>query len=175
MGMHSKQESKTEASAYLSSKYLQCRQVCPCFIMEQEKPHPCGNWTRLAGQESSANLRTMSYRIQSDDVLPAANAALLLLWSMERGDFKHGLGPEAASLICSLKCHEKINAHALKAFAVASEYSFFSFGFFVVLHDCMFAFLFNRHSSSADGFRNFLPDSCRIDHLFVKNFLFFFI
>ncbi len=114
MGMHSKQESKTEASAYLSSKYLQCWQVCPCFIMEQEKPHPCGNWARLAGQESSANLRTMSNRIQSDDVLPAANAALLLLWSMERGDFKHGLGPEAASLICSLKCHEKINAHALK-------------------------------------------------------------
>ncbi len=75
--------------------------------MEQERPHPCENWASLAGQDSSANLRTIAYRIQSDDVLPDANAALLLLWSMERGDFKHGLGPEAASLICSLKCHER--------------------------------------------------------------------
>ncbi len=116
--------------------------------MEQERPHPCENWASLAGQDSSANLRTIAYRIQSDDVLPDANAALLLLWSMERGDFKHGLGPEAASLICSLKCHEKINAHALKSFAVPSEYSFFTFGFFVVLHDCMFVFLFFMHCFS---------------------------
>lgn len=165
MGMHSKQENKTEASAYLSSKYLQCWQVCPCFIMEQKRLHPCGDWARLAGQESNANLRTMAYRTQSDDVLPAANAALLLLWSVERGDFKHRLGPEAAGLICSLKCHEKINAHALKTFTVPSEYFFFSFGFIVVLHDCVFATLFNCHSSRTESFRSFLPNICRTDHL----------
>lgn len=118
MGMHSK-----KAFAYLSCKYFQCWQVCPCFITE----HPYGDWVRLASQESSANLRTTACRTRSDDIVAAARSTLLLLWSVGRGDFKHQPGPAEANLVRTTKTwHEKINAHALKIFAVPFAFSCFN-------------------------------------------------
>lgn len=59
------------------------------FITELKGLHPHGDWVRLASQESSANLRTTACRTHSDDIVTAARSKLLLLWSIERGDFKH--------------------------------------------------------------------------------------